>query len=83
MNFNHLFERHDQVIYERYDSLSATFFMLLSSFMQPEFFTKLTVGKLTKFDQENSENYLSSDSIFIGIGRKFLRLQFGWLGYKP
>ena len=50
--------------------------MLLGGFMQPEFLRKLKAGKRTKFDVENSENYLSNDNIFIGIPRNSLELLF-------
>ena len=48
--------------------------MLLSGFMQTEFARKLTVGKLTKFDVEDSDNYLSSDNMFISYARTSLEL---------
>ena len=48
--------------------------MLPSRFMQPKFVGKLAVGKSTKFEVENSENYLSSDNMFIVIARNSLEL---------
>ena len=52
-----------------YDSLSETLCMLLHLFRQSECLRHFKVGILTKFDEENSENYFSSDNIFIGIAR--------------
>ena len=48
--------------------------MLPSRFMQPKFVGKLAVGKRTKFEVENSENYLSTDNMFIVIARNSLEL---------
>ena len=74
INLDHLFQRHIPVIYVIYDSLSDTLCMLVSGFMELEFARKLTVGKLTKFDVEDSDNYLSSDNMFISLARTSLEL---------
>ena len=58
----------------RDDSLSEMLWMLVSRFIQPEFVAKLTVGKIITFYLENSENYLSSNIMFIGIARNFTEL---------
>ena len=50
--------------------------MFLGRFMQPVFLRKLQVGKRTKFDVENFENYLSNDNMFIGIPKNSLELLF-------
>ena len=55
-----------------YDSLSETLCMLLHLFRQSEFLRHFKAGILTKFDEENSENYFSSDNIFIGIAKNLL-----------
>ena len=43
--------------------------------MQPELLTKLKAEN-TKFDVENSENYLSNNNMLIGIPRNSLELLF-------
>ena len=50
--------------------------MFIGRFMQPVFLRKFKVGKRTKFDVENFENYLSNDNMFIGIPKNSLELLF-------
>ena len=49
INLTYLSQPHNPVIYVRYGSLSETLKMLFSGFMQPEFVTKLAVGKVIEF----------------------------------
>ena len=48
--------------------------MLLSGFIHPEIARELTVGRLAKFDIEDSDNYLSNDNMFISLTRTSLKL---------
>ena len=48
--------------------------MLLHLVKQSEFSWHFKAGILTTFDEENFENYFSSDNIFIGIARNSLEL---------
>ena len=74
INLDHLFQRHVPVIYVIYDSLSDTLCMLLSGFIHPEIARELTVGRLAKFDIEDSDNYLSNDNMLISLARTSLEL---------
>ena len=69
INLNLFLQRTDPVIHLMYDALFDTSCMLLGRFMKPEFVKMYRDGKLTTSDVENSDNYLNSDDMFVGVAR--------------